>query len=151
MMFGLKCVLLGQTFPMGYQAPETKIVYKSNTPEKLMYQLTTSGPTNLLVFNILGLYLWMFRVLSLMICVKNYYRSLCNQLLMNDPNRHISFFKERIQPFQLVCMLCILHSFVFHSLIESNLTILLCFLQYLCLFPCYISAFISFSIQSKSS
>jgi hypothetical protein len=40
------------------------------TPGKLMYQLPPSGPTNLLVFHLLGLGFWMFRVFSFMLYVK---------------------------------------------------------------------------------
>jgi hypothetical protein len=40
-----KCVLLARPFQMAIEHPK-KIVCKSNVPGKLMYQLTTSGPTN---------------------------------------------------------------------------------------------------------
>jgi len=38
---------------------------KNNFPKKLSYQLTTSGPTKLLVLLILGLGFWTIKVLSL--------------------------------------------------------------------------------------
>jgi hypothetical protein len=40
-------------------------------PQKLMYQLTPSGPTRLLALHLLGLGFWIFRVLSFIIYVKN--------------------------------------------------------------------------------
>jgi hypothetical protein len=60
------------------------IICKSNAPGKLMYQLTTLGPKNLLAFHLLGLGFWMFRVFSLMLYVKIPFWPLCNQLLVNE-------------------------------------------------------------------
>jgi hypothetical protein len=47
-------------------------------PMMLMYQLTTSGPTNLLVFHLLGSWFWMFRIFSLMLHVKRKFHPLYN-------------------------------------------------------------------------
>jgi hypothetical protein len=47
---------------MRYRAHQTEIICQSYVPGKLMYQLTQTGPI-VLVFHLLGLGLWMFRVL----------------------------------------------------------------------------------------
>jgi hypothetical protein len=63
-------VLLVYTFPMVYRVPQMEIVCKRYALGKLTYQLPPSGPTNLLVFHLLGLGFWMFRVFSFMFYVK---------------------------------------------------------------------------------
>ena len=58
-----KYLLLILTFPNRYQDLETKIKCIKYAPGKLKYQLTTTQPTNLLVFQIFQLQFWMFRIL----------------------------------------------------------------------------------------
>jgi hypothetical protein len=66
-----------------------------------MYQLTTLGTINLLVFHLLRLGFWMFSVFSLMLYVKIPFCTLSNHLLANEHNRHISIFIDKLPPFLL--------------------------------------------------
>ena len=86
-----KMNLLDNSFPMSYHTPKTKIVCKSYDLEKLMYSLTQTGPTWLLVLHLLGLGFWMSRTFGIPIyCKKRPFEPHCNHLLANASNRHIS-------------------------------------------------------------
>ena len=47
-------VILSESFQMVSQVTQMEIICKIYTPMKLTYQLTTSRPTKLLVFHLLG-------------------------------------------------------------------------------------------------
>jgi hypothetical protein len=66
--------------------------------------------------------------------------------LANEHIQHVYLFRDKLQPFYLIWVIFILQSFLFHSLIKSELISLLCFLQYLCVLPCYTFKFTSLSI-----
>jgi len=53
------------SFQTSYLALEIDVVCKSYTPEKLMYQSTTSRPINILVLHLLRLCFWSSKFLSL--------------------------------------------------------------------------------------
>jgi hypothetical protein len=76
-----------------------EIVCKTNSPRKLMCQLTTLGPTNLLVFHLPGLGFWTFMVFAFMFYVKIPFWPLCNQILANEYSCHIFILKDKLPLF----------------------------------------------------
>jgi hypothetical protein len=60
----------------------------------------------------------MFRVLSLMLYVKIPFQPPCNNIMENEHSHHISIFIDKIPPLLLACVLFILQSFVFQTIIN---------------------------------
>ena len=118
-------VLLVETFLTVSQATQTEIICKRYAPEKLEYQLTTSGPAKLLAFHLLGFCLLFF--FSFMLYVKKTF-GLFVRLTWKMRVAVTFLLRDKLPPFKWTMLFYNLYSICnFTLVIESKLIVYLRF------------------------